>query len=179
MGALGTRLRGAPRPPLTAGPRAPARAGSPTEHWAHRRGSNPCPEEQSHCAVFKTEMELLEPAFQGAGEIPALPEAGCSVPEGQRVLRRERQLSSKSELRITQLGLPKTPRNLTHTTISVLGQRSSASRARACRVTAVLIRDVSKFNWKTAAPPRSQRNMDSQQIPRSSRCALAMTNVNA
>lgn len=138
--------------PAHCGTPGSSQGGQPHRALGTQRGSKPCSKEQGHCAVFKTEMELLEPALQGAGEIPALPEAGCSVPEGQLVLRQERQLSSKSELRITQLGLPKTPRNLTHTNISVLGQRSSAPCERVCRVTAVSIRDVSKLNWKTAAP---------------------------
>lgn len=79
----------------------------PAEHWTRRYRSSSCSREQRHNAVFMTELELLEPAFQGSQEIPAPPEAGCGVPHGQ--------LSSKLKLQITQLcltALPRTPRNL-------------------------------------------------------------------
>jgi len=144
LGVLGTPLCWAP-PPLTAEPPSSSQRRDPTEHQTRRHRSSSCFEEESSRS-FHEGTGASRTGFSRAKEIPALPEVGCGVPWP------ERQLSGERRLQITQPCLF-TPQELQNTKTHALGQHSPASHQQTRHVTAVLIRDFSKFNWKTPPPP--------------------------
>lgn len=142
-------------------------------------GAAPAPRNSPY-AVFMPELELLEPAFPGAGEVPALPEV--AFPATARAWP-GRQLGSKFKLRIRAgpLHAPQDSQGLRNTNIPVSGQHSSDQINRCALSQRYRLETSPSVIGKHThtPPPRSLRNMDSQQNPCDSRCALAMTNVNA